>query len=75
MLIIISQPSAVRSVFERVVIIELSLHTILQIINVTIVGKKLILQVFTGYDYTELKNAETNKLNLLVFLAGQHSGA
>ena len=47
--------------------IELSLYTILQILRVTIVEKMPILQLFTGYDYTEPKYVDPNQLNLFDF--------
>jgi len=55
------------AIIKKMLKIELSLYTILQILSVTIVEKMPILQLLTGYDYTAPKYVDPNQLNLFDF--------
>jgi hypothetical protein len=55
------------AIIKKMLKIELSLYTILQILSVTIVEKIPILQLLTGYDYTAPKYVDPNQLNLFDF--------
>lgn len=55
------------AIIKKMLKIELSLYTILQIFSVTIVEKMPILQLLTGYDYTAPKYVDPNQLNLFDF--------
>jgi len=55
------------AIIKKMLKIELSLYTILQILSVTIVEKLPILQLLTGYDYTAPKYVDPNQLNLFDF--------
>jgi len=55
------------AIVKKMLKIELSLYTILQILSVTIVEKMPILQVVTGNDYIIPKYVDPNQLNLFDF--------
>ena len=55
------------AIIKKMLKIELSLYTILQILSVTIVEKMPILQLLTGYNYTAPKYVDPNQLNLFDF--------
>ena len=55
------------AIIKKMLKIELSLYTILQIFSVTIVEKMPILQLLTGYNYTAPKYVDPNQLNLFDF--------
>jgi len=55
------------AIVKKMLNIELSLYTILQILSVTIVEKMPILQVVTGNDYIIPKYVDPNQLNLFDF--------
>jgi hypothetical protein len=55
------------AIIKKILKIELSLYTILQILSVTIVEKMPILQLLTGYNYTAPKYIDPNQLNLFDF--------
>ena len=55
------------AIVKKMLNIELSLYTILQILSVTIVEKLPILQVVTGNDYIIPKYVDPNQLNLFDF--------
>ena len=55
------------AIIKKVLKIELSLYTILQILSVTIVEKIPILQLLTDNNYTVLQYADPNQLNLFDF--------
>ena len=55
------------AIVKKMLNIELSLYTILQILSVTIVEKMPILQVVTGNDYIIPKYLDPNQLNLFDF--------
>ena len=55
------------AIIKKVLKIELSLYTILQILSVTIVEKMPILQLLTDNNYTVLQYADPNQLNLFDF--------
>jgi len=55
------------AIVKKMLNIELSLYTILQILSVTIVEKMPILQVVTGNDYLIPKYVDPNQLNLFDF--------
>jgi hypothetical protein len=55
------------AIVKKMLNIELSLYTILQILSVTIVEKMPILQVVTGNDYILPKYLDPNQLNLFDF--------
>ena len=55
------------AIIKKMLKIELSLYTILQILSVTIIEKMPILQLLTGYDYTAPKYVDPNQLNLFDF--------
>ena len=55
------------AIIKKMLKIEPSLYTILQIFSVTIVENIPILQLLTGYDYTAPKYVDPNQLNLFDF--------
>ncbi len=55
------------AIVKKMLKIELSLYTILQILSVTIVEKMPVLQVLTDCDYTAPKYVDPNQLNLFDF--------
>ena len=55
------------AIVKKMLNIELSLYTILQILSVTIVEKMPVLQVVTGNDYIIPKYVDPNQLNLFDF--------
>ena len=55
------------AIIKKMLKIELSRYTILQIFSVTIVEKMPILQLLTGYNYTAPKYVDPNQLNLFDF--------
>jgi len=55
------------AIIKKVLKIELSLYTVLQILSVTIVEKMPILQLLTDNNYTVLQYADPNQLNLFDF--------
>jgi len=55
------------AIIKKMLKIEPSLYTILQIFSVTIVENMPILQLLTGYDYTAPKYVDPNQLNLFDF--------
>ncbi len=55
------------AIVKKMLKIELSLYTILQILSVTIVEKLPVLQILTDYDYTAPKYVDPNQLNLFDF--------